>query len=126
MEVPALKVRLIALAKVLPKLIAVFAESVMVPDPNVTVLELLFALVTSVAVKLYVLVSKAPFVTVRLATAISSALPSTHPHPTPFTVIDEPSDTPLVVNVLPVAEPDNVMLPTNVRVMPVAAKLTLP
>ena len=55
-----------------------------------------------------------------------NALPNTHSHPTPFTVIVEANATPFVVNVNPDVDPDSVIAPVYVRVSPVAGSVTLP
>ena len=75
---------------------------------------------------LYVEKSNDPFVTVIAVDTRVNALPKVHPQPTPLTVTVEAKETPLVVNVLPVLEPDSVIAPVYVRVKPVAGRVTSP
>jgi hypothetical protein len=52
-----------------------------------------------------------PLLNVNVERELFKALPSVQPHPTPLTVVAEARVTPLVVNVLPVLEPDSVIAP---------------
>ena len=56
-------------------------------------------------------VSKEPFVTEKVLAPKFAVLPSVQPHPTPLTATEDASATPFVVNVLPVADPVNVIAP---------------
>ena len=101
---PALKIKFVVVVKVNA------ADVVIVLVPNVIdrVFELLDAKVVQDNAKFPV--SKDPFVTVNAPPNVV-AKPSVHPHPTPLTVTAEASATPFVVNVLPVADPVNVIAP---------------
>jgi len=108
-DVPALKVKLNGVVD--PKFIAEVELRVIVLDPSE--IDLVFELLEDKepAVKLKFPVLKDPFVTVKIAVDMSVLKPSVHPHPTPLTVVVEARTTPFVVNVLPVADPVNVIAP---------------
>ena len=109
LEVPALKVKFVEVVKI----IAAPAEvsvTVLLPKSIVRSLELLATICKAVRLKFPVL--KAPLVTViEAVTPKLAALPSVQPQPTPFTVMSDERATPLVVIVLPVADPVNVIAP---------------
>ncbi len=66
-----------------------------------------------------------PFVNVKPPVLVKASA-NAHSAPTPLTAKLDCSVTPLVVNVLPVLEPDNVIAPVYVLVRPVAGRVTLP
>ena len=82
-----------------------------VEDPKFIVRELVVVETSPAHVKLKVEVKNDPFVTVNEAVPIVKASANVHSHPTPLTVVAEASAIPLVVMVLPVNDPDNVIVP---------------
>lgn len=122
LEVPALKLRFVELVK----LIGVPPLSVTALLPKV--IERVCALleIKEEAVTLKFPVLKDPLVTVNEELPILTALPRVHPQPTPFILVALFKVTPLVVNVLPVVEPERIMLPEKLLDKPVAGSVTLP
>ena len=107
-DVPALKVSAALEDSVVPKSIGVDEQEIVL-EPKEIVLPFVPEETIVEAVNAYPAVSKAPFVTD--SEPIVNALPKLHPQLTPFTVIADESVTPLLVNVLPVADPDSVIAP---------------
>ena len=110
--VPAVTVNGALLVSVVPKLIGVFPDNDIVPEPKLIVLEFSLLLRILRAVKLYIPQAIEPFVIKKSAPfPILNALASAHSEPTPLIVIFDAKATPLVVNVLPVLELDSVISP---------------
>ena len=123
LEVPALSVKLTLLLNV----IGVDPLNVMVEEPSVMVLLLASVDVKAKEVTEKLAVSNDPLVKIIwLPVPLLNALPSVQPQSTPFTVTVEANATPLVVNVLPVVDPESVSAPVKVRVNPVAGSVILP
>jgi hypothetical protein len=108
-DVPALNVKLDRSAAELLREKPLLDRSIVL-DPKFMDRVFAFTELISVPAKLKVERSIEPFVTVKLESP-ASADPKAHPQPTPFTVVADEIDTPLVVNVLPVADPVSVIAP---------------
>lgn len=107
-DVPASKTNEALTDSVVPKSIGVDeVETVLEPNFNVRLFNPDDVIV--VAVSAYPVVSKEPFTMDKAF--IVNAVPSVHSAPTPFTVKAEAKETPFVVNVFPVVDPDSVIAP---------------
>lgn len=108
-DVLAVTVKFARVFSVVPKLMGLVPESVVVPEPKLTVQELALLVAKDAVVTAYPAKSSEPFVTM-IPDGVA-ALPKDQPQSTPLTAKEKLCAIPFVVSVLPVVDPVSVIVP---------------